>query len=58
MQKALQQRRQHAEEIDSEIETKHNALSRLAEISTTLAQSEKLGLRSSAEEEAAARLEE
>jgi hypothetical protein len=36
MRKALEQRKAHAEEIDSEIETKQKGVSHLAEISQTL----------------------
>src|SRR5205809_704730 len=43
MQKALEQRKQHAEQIHSEIEAKQTALSRLAEIAETLAHQEKAG---------------
>jgi len=49
MQKALEQRKQHAEQIHSEIEAKQTALSRLAEISETLAHQEKAHLQSPAE---------
>jgi GTP-binding protein EngB required for normal cell division len=48
MQKALEQRRQHAEQIDSEIEVNHTALSRLTEIAETLAHHEKAYLQSPA----------
>jgi len=48
MQKALEQRKQHAEQIDSEIEAKQTALSRLAEIAETLAHQEKARLQSPA----------
>jgi hypothetical protein len=48
MQKALEQRKQHAEQIDSEIEAKQTALSRLAEIAETLAHQEKAHLQSPA----------
>lgn len=37
MEKALNQRREHSEQIDSEVESKQTALSRLAEISDALA---------------------
>jgi hypothetical protein len=48
MKKALDQRKQHAEQVDSEIETKHKALSRLAEITETLARQETTRLQSCA----------
>ena len=40
MRKALEQRKQHAEQIDSDIETKQRGLSQLAEIAESLAQHE------------------
>ena len=43
MQKALEQRKQHAGQVDSEIKAKQTALSRLAEIAETLAHQEKAG---------------
>jgi len=49
MQKALEQRKQHAEQTDSQIEAKQTALSRLAEIAETLAHQEKARLQSPAE---------
>jgi hypothetical protein len=49
MQKALEQRKQHTEQIDSEIEAKQTALSRLAEIAETLAHQEKVPLQLPAE---------
>jgi GTPase Era involved in 16S rRNA processing len=60
MRKALAQRERHAEQIDSEIERKHKALSRLAEITETLAREEKTHLHLPAliEQQAAPRLEE
>ena len=48
MQKALEQRKQHAERIDPEIETKQTALSRLGDIAETLAHPEKAALQSPA----------
>jgi ribosome biogenesis GTPase A len=48
MQKALEQRKQHADQIDSEIEAKQTALSRLVEIAETLAHQEKARLQSPA----------
>ena len=44
MQKAFEQRKQHSEEIASEIETKQTALSRLAEIAVVLGPQEKAHL--------------
>lgn len=40
MRKALEQRKQHAEQVDSDIETKQTALSKLAAIAQTLASQE------------------
>jgi GTP-binding protein EngB required for normal cell division len=48
MQKALEQRKQHTEQIDSEIEVKQTALSGLAEIAKTLARQEQAHLESPA----------
>jgi len=48
MRKALEQRKAHAEQIDSEIETKQRGLSHLAEIAETLARHETAHLPSAA----------
>jgi GTPase Era involved in 16S rRNA processing len=48
MKKALEQRKEHSEQIDPEIETKQAALSRLAEIAETLAHQGKARLQSPA----------
>jgi len=48
MQKALEQRKQHSEQVDPEIATKHKALSRLAEIAETLTHQDKARLQSPA----------
>jgi hypothetical protein len=48
MQKALEQRKQHAEQIDSEIEAKQTGLSRLSKIAETFAHQEKARLQSPA----------
>jgi len=58
MQKALEQRKQHAEQIDSEIEARQRALSRLAEIAETLARQEKAHLQSAPEKKRLPSLEE
>jgi GTPase Era involved in 16S rRNA processing len=60
MKKALDQRKQHAEHVDSEIEAKHKELSRLAKITETLARQEKIRLQSPVlpEKELLPRLEE
>jgi GTP-binding protein EngB required for normal cell division len=58
MKKALEQRKDHAEQIDSEIETRHKELSRLAKIAETLAHHERAHFPAGLEKEPVPRLEE